>query len=134
MPNHPVESVKRVPGEKIQGNHFFFNDSYHQQGTGIQPEPAYGNLLEGSGKSRTSRPWGERRCTRASEWGQVIEQPGLLSSPVFSVTDWTLVISHFCFMAGNIAANTSQILHLVLHLAAPTTRKGLIYMFLNPEI
>lgn len=40
MPNHLVESVKRVTGEKVQGNYFFFSDSCHQDSfAGKRQEP-----------------------------------------------------------------------------------------------
>lgn len=41
-----------------------------------------------------------------------------------------MIMYQFLHMAENMVTNTSQ----VLHLAVPTTRKGLIHMFLDPKI
>lgn len=52
MPNHLVESLKGISGEKIQANLFFIylfipSGFFCWRVTGIQPEPLYVNLLEG---------------------------------------------------------------------------------------
>ena len=104
MPNHLAERVKRVSGEKIEGNQFSFIDSRHQdflcwQVTGVQPEPASGNLQEGSGLFPTTKLWGGQRCSRASDRGPVIEHNPDSHHPHYLLSS-TGLWSFLCFFLG----------------------------------
>lgn len=68
----PNQLVKRISREKTEANPFFIylfitSGFFCWQVTGIQPEPAYVNLLEGRGVCHSTKLWGGQRGSRTSE-------------------------------------------------------------------